>query len=55
MTRCRRGRRKEGVEWVEVQNKAKGAETAGKEKRFRPSETEERLVGYPTEGQVYNV
>lgn len=44
-----------GFEFVEVQNKAKGAELAGKEAKFRPSSKEERLVGYPPEKEVYNV
>jgi len=45
----------EGFEFVEVQNKAKGAEVAGKEAKFRPSRAEERLVGFCPETNVYNV
>ncbi|KAM3065327.1 hypothetical protein ACMFMG_004289 [Clarireedia jacksonii] len=41
-------------EFVEVQNKAKGAELAGKEAKFRPSMTSERLVGFVPEGAIYN-
>jgi catalase len=44
----------EGFEFVEVQNKAKGAETAGKEAKFRPSQTQERLVGTVPTVPVYN-
>ncbi|PQE10581.1 catalase protein [Rutstroemia sp. NJR-2017a BVV2] len=41
-------------EFVEVQNKAKGAELAGKEAKFRPSMASERLVGFVPEGAIYN-
>jgi len=44
----------EGFEFVEVQNKAKGAECAGKEPKLRPSSTEERLVGYAPATSIYN-
>ena len=44
----------EGFEFVEVQNKAKGAELAGKEPKFRPSVQEERLVGFSPPSNVYN-
>jgi catalase len=43
----------EGFEFAEVQTRAKGAETAGKEVKFRPAD--ERLVGFPPEMDVYNV
>jgi catalase len=45
----------EGFEFVDVQNKAKGAEKAGKEPKFRPSRQEERLVGFSPEIGVYNI
>jgi len=45
----------EGFEYIDVQNKAKGAELAGKEAKFRPSMVEERLVGFSPEIGVYNV
>jgi catalase len=45
----------EGFEFVDVQNKAKGAEQAGKEPKFRPSRQEERLVGFSPEIGVYNI
>ena len=45
----------EGFEFVDVQNRAKGAELAGKEAKFRPSRAEERLVGFSPEMGVYNV
>ncbi|TGO17092.1 hypothetical protein BTUL_0021g00690 [Botrytis tulipae] len=44
----------EGFEFVEVQNKAKGSELAGKEEKFRPSDASERLVGF-SPGGIYNV
>lgn len=44
----------EGFEWEEVKNQAEGAEVAGKEAKFRPSDPSERLVGFPQEG-IYNV
>lgn len=43
----------EGFEFVEVQNKAKGAELAGKESKFRPNLL--RLVGFSPQARVYNV
>jgi catalase len=46
---------REGLEFVDVQNKAKGAEFAGKEPKFRPNTSEERLVGFPPEMAVYNI
>jgi catalase len=46
---------KEGFDFVEVQNKAKGAELAGKEAMFRPSEASERLVGFAAQTSVYNM
>ncbi|KAH7308313.1 putative vegetative catalase [Rhexocercosporidium sp. MPI-PUGE-AT-0058] len=45
----------EGFEFVDVQNKAKGAELAGKEAKFRPSMPQERLVGFAPEIGVYNL
>jgi len=45
----------EGFEFVDVQNKAKGAELAGKEAKFRPSMPQERLVGFAPEMGVYNL
>lgn len=45
----------EGFEFIDVQNEAKGAETAGKEAKFRPSSQAERLVGFRPEMGVYNV
>ncbi|TVY36689.1 Vegetative catalase [Lachnellula occidentalis] len=45
----------EGFEFVEVQNKAKGAEVARKEAKFRPSKAEERLVGFCPQTNVYNM
>jgi catalase len=45
----------EGFEFVAVQNRAKGAELAGKEAKFRPSRPEERLVGFSPEMSVYNI
>ncbi|PMD18548.1 heme-dependent catalase [Hyaloscypha hepaticicola] len=45
----------EGFEFVEVQNRAKGAELAGKEAKFRQSRAEERLVGFSPEMGLYNV
>lgn len=45
---------KEGFEFVEVQNAAKGAENAGKGPKFRPSQAQERLVGTVPQVPVYN-
>jgi catalase len=45
----------EGFDFVEVQTHAKGAELAGKERKFRPSRAEERLVGFSPEMGVYNI
>jgi hypothetical protein len=45
----------EGFEFSDVQSKAKGAETAGKDSKFRPSRVEERLVGFSPEIGIYNV
>jgi catalase len=45
----------EGFEFVDVQDKAKGAELAGKEAKFRPSMSQERLVGFAPEMGVYNL
>ncbi|EHL00323.1 Heme-dependent catalase-like protein [Glarea lozoyensis ATCC 20868] len=42
-------------QFVEVQNKAKGAELAGKEAKFRPSQASERLVGFNPDMPIYNV
>ena len=44
----------EGFNMTEVEDQAKGAELAGKEAKFRPSQARERLVGFaPSEG-IYN-
>ena len=45
----------EGFEFVDVQNKAKGAELAGKEAKFRPSTSDERMVGFAPEMGIYNL
>lgn len=41
-------------EFSDVEELSKGAETAGKERKFRPSSDADRLVGYPAAG-IYNV
>jgi len=45
----------EGFAFLDVQNKAKGAELAGKEAKFRPSEQRERLVGFNPDMPIYNM
>jgi catalase len=45
----------EGFEFVDVQDKAKGAELAGKEAKFRLSMSQERLTGFAPEMGVYNL
>ena len=45
---------KKDFEFSEVEEGAKNAETAGKEKAFRPSEGE-RLVGYAPANPIYNM
>ena len=44
----------EGFSFVDVQNKAKGAELAGKEGKFRPSNPNEKLVGFVPGMPIYN-
>lgn len=45
----------EGFEFVEVQSKAKGAELAGKEAKFRHTNADELVVGFRPEMDVYNL
>ena len=45
----------EGFEFIDVQNKAKGAEVAGKEPKFRPNLQTRRLAGFSPEMGVYNM
>ena len=45
----------EGFEFIDVQNKAKGAELAGKDPKFCPSLQTERLIGFSPESDIYKV
>jgi catalase len=45
----------EGFEFINMQNKAKRAELARKEAKFRPSMPQERLVSFDPEIGVYNL